>query len=463
MVAMNILKQIWQAIWQNKYLALLLVIVAVAAGGWYYFNREVEAPEAPAERVVKVALLSGDLSNLTIKASGRVKSEQEAALSAQIAGVVQGVYTQVGSQVPSGAILLELNNVDQAAATAAAQANVRTAELAVERARHSSFNTGLEAYPVFSGNINTDQDITKPTVSGNYASAEMGEYQIKLYRSHSPTGYSFRYSGLEAGASSALIGAATPLGTRGLYIEFAEGFPFNSYPEWVVPVPNTRSASFSTADGANLNLETALSNLEASQSALDSALSALAKTQIRAPFTGSIVALDVKAGEYVTPGRNLISLINSNRAKQVSVFLNSQNVSRVRVGNQALIEGEFAGTVTTVAEGINNLNGQVEVIIALATPAPNLLIGEFVQVDIQTTVVSPAIAGRLVLPLPAVKAKTTGQVVYVIKDNRAVETPVETGSIIGEMIEIVAGLSGDEQIAAVARGLTDGVKVEPLD
>ena len=39
----------------------------------------------------------------------------------------------------------------------------------------------------------------------------------------------------------------------------------------------------------------------------------------------------------------------------------------------------------------------------------------------------------------------------------------KTGKIIGEMIEIVAGLSGDEQIAAVARGLTDGVKVEPLD
>jgi len=152
MMVMNILKQVWQAIWQNKYLALLLVIVAVAAGGWYYFNREVEVPSAPAERVVKVALLSGDLSNLTIKASGRVKSEQEAALSAQIAGVVQGVYTQVGSQVPSGAILLELNNVDQAAAVTAARANVRTPELAVEGARHSSFNTGLQAFPVFSGN-----------------------------------------------------------------------------------------------------------------------------------------------------------------------------------------------------------------------------------------------------------------------------------------------------------------------
>lgn len=462
---MNILRKVWEAIKQNKYLVLLLVVVAVAAGVWFYFNREPVALETPPERVVKVAVLDGDLGYLAIKSSGRVESEQEANLSPQIAGVVRGVYTQVGNWAPAGAILLELNNTDQAAAVTAARAGVRSAELAVEKARHTSFNTGLEAYPILEGNVshNTDQDITKPAISGNYTSEETGEYRIKIYRSHSPSGYSIRYSGLENGNASALVGAATALGTRGLYIEFADGFPFSSYPEWVVPVPNTRSASFATADGANLNLETALSNLEASQSALDSSLSALAKTQIRAPFAGSVVALTVKAGEYVTPGSNLISLINSGRAKQVAVFLSPQNVSRVKVGDQVVVAGKFAGTVSQIAAGVNNSNGQVEVRVVLNETAPDLLIGEFVQVEIKTVVAATASSERLILPLSAVKAKTTGQVIYLIKDGRAVETPVETGQIIGEAIEIMAGLSGDEQIAAVARGLADGVKVEPAD
>lgn len=462
---MNMLKKVWQAIKQHKYLALLLVIVAVAAGIWFYFNRELEVPKAPAERVVKVEILGGAGTSLIIKASGRVEAEQEANLSPQTAGTVRGVYVGLGSYVPAGAILLELNNADQAAAVASARAGVRTAELAVEKARHTSLNASLEAYPVLEDNVseNTDQDITKPTISGNYLGGEMGEYNLKLYRSHSPSGYSIRYSGLENGNTSALIGAATPLGTRGLYIEFASGFPFSSYPEWVVPVPNTRSSSFATANGTNLNLETAEANLAAAESALQSALASLAKTQIRAPFSGSVVALEVKAGEYVAPGANLVSLVNTNRTKQVSLFLSSRNAARVRPGQSAVIEGQIAGTVSKVAEGVNSTNGQVEVIVAFNEPAPELLNGEFVQVDISAPTTAQAGSERLVLPLEAVKAKTTGQVVYVIEAGRAIETVVETGSIVGDAIEIISGLSGDEQIAAVARGLADGVKVESAD
>lgn len=462
---MNMLKKVWQAIKQHKYLTILLVIVAAGAGGWFYFNREPAVPEAPAERVAKVEILGGAGTNLVIKANGLVKAEQEANLSPQTAGTVRGVYVGLGSTVPAGAILLELNNADQAAAVASARAGVRAAELAVEKARHTSLNASLEAYPVLEDNVseNIDQDITKPTISGNYLSEEMGEYYLKLYRSHSPSGYSIRYSGLENGNTSALVGVATPLGTRGLYIEFASGFPFASYPEWVVPVPNTRSSSFAATNGANLNLETAEANLAAAESALQSALAGLAKTQIRAPFSGSVVALEVKAGEYVTPGANLVSLVNTNRTKQVSLFLSSRNAARVRPGQSAIIEGQIAGTVAKVAEGVNSANGQVEVIIALNEPAPELLNGEFVQVDISAPIAAQAGAGRLVLPLEAVKAKTTGQVVYVVAAGRAVETPVETGSIIGDAIEIVSGLSGDEQIAATARGLADGVKVEPAD
>jgi len=456
---------VWQAIKLHRYLAITgLVVVALAAGGGFYYYQTDDGSIAPAERVVKVAVLNGDLSQVVIKTNGRVESEREADLSPQIAGVVRDVYAQVGDAVAAGAILIQLASPDQTAAVSTARANLRAAELAVEKARHTSLNTNLEAYPVIDGTMaeNSNASLTKPTISGNYLSNEQGEYYFKFYPSHAASGYSFRFSGLETGSGSALVGAAEPFGKRGLFIQFPANFPYSSYPEWVVPVPNIRSSSFASASGLDLNLEAALANQAAAESALETALATLAKTQIRAPFSGEIVALQVKAGEYVTPGVTLVSLINSRQSKQVTVSLGANDAVRVKIGNQALIDGQVTGQVTKVASGLNQQTGQVEAIVAVTEAAPDLLIGEFVPVEITTTAKVMAESDKIVVPLAAVKSKTSGQVIYVINNNRAKERLVTTGEIIGDAIQILSGLTGEELVAATARGLSDGVKVEVL-
>ncbi len=464
------LKSIFQAVWRavklHRYLAITgLVVVALATGGGFYYYQAGDDSAAPAERVVKVAVLNGDLSQVVIKTNGRVESEREADLSPQIAGVVSSVYAQVGDAVAAGALLIQLASPDQTAAVSTARANLRAAELAVEKARHTSLNASLEAYPVIDGTLaeNSNAALTKPTISGNYLSNEQGEYYLKFYPSHTASGYSFRFSGLETGSGSALVGVAEPFGTRGLFIQFPANFPYSSYPEWVVPVPNTRSSSFASASGLDLNLEAALANQAAAESALESALAALAKTQIRAPFSGEVVALQVKAGEYVTPGVTLVSLINSRQSKQVNVSLGATDATRVKVGDQALVDGQTAGQVTKVASGLNQQTGQVEAIVVITEAAPDLLIGEFVPVEITTTAkVVTTESDKIVVPLAAVKSKTSGQVVYVISHNQAKERLVTTGEIIGDNIQILSGLAGDELVAATARGLSDGVKVEVL-
>lgn len=462
------LKSIFQAVWQaaklHRYLAITGVIIAAAAAvsGFYYYQAG-DTNDAPAERVVKVSVLNGNLKQVVIKTNGRVESEREADLSPQIAGVVRGVYVQVGDVVGTGALLVQLASPDQSAAVGTARANLRAAELAVEKARHASLNASLEAYPVVEGTMaeNSNAALTKPTVSGNYLSNEQGEYRLKFYPSHTASGYSFRFSGLETGSGSALVGVAEPLGMRGLYIEFPADFPYGSYPEWVIPVPNTRSSSFASASGLDLNLEAALANQRAAESALETALAALAKTQIRAPFSGEVVAVQVKAGEYTTPGVTLISLINSRQSKQVAVSLGADDAARVKVGDQALVDGLVAGLVIKVASGINQQTGQVEAIVAITDAAPNLLIGEFVPVEITTEPIAVAAEDdQMIVPLSAVKSKTSGQVVYLIENNRAKERLVTTGEIIGDAIQILSGLSGEELVAATARGLSDGVKVE---
>ena len=44
------------------------------------------------------------------------------------------------------------------------------------------------------------------------------------------------------------------------------------------------------------------------------------------------------------------------------------------------------------------------------------------------------------------------QVVFIIKENRAIETPITTGTQLGDMIEIVAGVAAGEQVVVNPSG-----------
>jgi hypothetical protein len=67
----------------------------------------------------------------------------------------------------------------------------------------------------------------------------------------------------------------------------------------------------------------------------------------------------------------------------------------------------------------------------------------------------------LTIPLNAVATRAGGRVVYVIRDNRAVEVPVTVGKEFGSQTEITQGLSaGDRVIAAVTEHITNGTPVK---
>jgi hypothetical protein len=66
----------------------------------------------------------------------------------------------------------------------------------------------------------------------------------------------------------------------------------------------------------------------------------------------------------------------------------------------------------------------------------------------------------LVVPMGSVVNRNNLKVVYIVKDERAVEIPVKTGRELGTYIEIISGLSnGEKVIHPVDDKIQDGVKV----
>jgi multidrug efflux pump subunit AcrA (membrane-fusion protein) len=70
-------------------------------------------------------------------------------------------------------------------------------------------------------------------------------------------------------------------------------------------------------------------------------------------------------------------------------------------------------------------------------------------------------APRLAVPSAAVVKREGRSTVFVVRDARAVETPVETGSMTGQLVEVRSGLAaGDRVVLNPPESLKSGARVK---
>jgi len=228
-----------------------------------------------------VAVKKADITQ-AVSVDGTVDSAQDLSLAFQNGGTVTQINVNAGDTVKKGQILVKLDTGTAAAALSqaqaalsAAQANyeklingatsaqtdvsaatVQTAQTALDNAKKTQtatiaqqnliisnaqsavLNSGLSATPA-SGNLSN----VSPTISGTYTGSDQGEYDIKIFSTGS--GLNFSYTGLESGNNTISTTGPTPLGTKGLYVQFPMGV---IYPNdtWTVFIPNTKSPAYLT-------------------------------------------------------------------------------------------------------------------------------------------------------------------------------------------------------------------------
>ncbi|MEO0052667.1 MAG: efflux RND transporter periplasmic adaptor subunit [candidate division WOR-3 bacterium] len=222
---------------------------------------------------------------------------------------------------------------------------------------------------------------------------------------------------------------------------------------------------------------------EVAQAQFQQARDQFDKTVICAPISGRVVQLNIKEGETVvigtmnTPGTVLLVLADLSRM-QALIKVDETDVVRVapgqtaRVRVDALPDTSFTGVVTRVGympvvsllgtEG-NAVNFEVE--ITLDSAVPQLKPGMTVHAEI-TTAQRDSV---LVVPVQAVGRRQVGnregETVFVVRNGKAVLTPVKTGQASDTEVEIIEGLNaGDEVVVGpykVLSRLNDGTRIRP--
>ncbi|PWS27459.1 efflux transporter periplasmic adaptor subunit [Pedobacter yonginense] len=192
--------------------------------------------------------------------------------------------------------------------------------------------------------------------------------------------------------------------------------------------------------------DTSLADLKSLQAQSQLIRAQLAKTTIRAPFTGRIGLRNISAGTYLTPATTIANLVSTNPIK-VTFSVPEKYAGEIKVGSEITFttdgsSKENTGKVYAIEPGINATTRTLQ-IRALAPNSNNALLpGSFAKIKLALSTLNNAI----LIPNEAVVPVLKGKIVYIQKNGKAQEVKVEAGTRTAENIVITSGLKAGDTV-----------------
>ena len=449
----------------NRLLFILIGLVLVLIIGYSVAKKQGWVGKAPG---VEVLISKSGPATIVekVSASGKVQPETEVKISPDVSGEIIELYVQEGDSVRKGQLLLRIRPDNYQA-----QVNVQSAQVGTQRANVGQAQARLQQL---------------------IASAKQTEL---TYRRNASLYKQKVISQADYEASQAA---------------------YNASQEEINSARQQIRASQSTVSAASASLEEARKNLN--------------KTTIYAPVSGTVSKLNVKKGERVVgttqmAGTEIMRIANLNNM-EVRVNVNENDVNNVSLGDSVEVEVDaytsrnekFKGLVTNIAntakdaltaEAVTEFEVRIRLIPEsyqhlLRNVRGKTLVPFRPGMTASVDIITERKPGVLSVPLAAVTtrsdsaaAKVEGggggprmsgrgngtatavdeakpqkieiqEVVFVVKDGKAVLTPVKTGISDFQNIEILSGVPSGATVVngpfrAVAKTLKDGSLVEIKD
>lgn len=224
---------------------------------------------------------------------------------------------------------------------------------------------------------------------------------------------------------------------------------------------------------AKQDVEDRVGDLHAKKAMVDSAafnVKRLEETQhfqkVYAPFDGVITARNVDIGALINagsnaPGKEMFDIAATNKLR---VYVNvPQAYSRdVRPGAHAdLTQAEypgrkFAGTIVRSSDSIDPTSRTLLTEVDVDNPSGALLPGAFLSVHLKLS----SKVGTVVVPVNTLIFRAQGLQVAVVRDTKAQLIPVSIGRDYGTEVEVVSGVTTQDQIIEnPSDSLTAGTEV----
>jgi len=228
---------------------------------------------------------------------------------------------------------------------------------------------------------------------------------------------------------------------------------------------NDTSASQKEMDDITANYEMSKARLEAANQMKNQVDAQLSYSNIKAPFSGVITGKFINKGDMANSGMPLISLETPGKFQVVSMVSES-DITSIKNGTSVnvLVKSTnqlLKGTVTEVSSSAKNTGGQFLVKVVLNKTKVKLLSGMFTSVQFPIEKLEKNKTSLILIPQSSLikQGQLTG--VYTIsKDTIAILRWLRIGKSFGEQVEVLSGLSANEQYIVSADGkLYNGAKI----
>ncbi len=189
----------------------------------------------------------------------------------------------------------------------------------------------------------------------------------------------------------------------------------------------------------------------------------LSYTTVVAPISGIVASRDIKPGNFVQINSPIIRIVDNSRL-EATLNVPEREIAKLKPGQavtlsvDALPGRQFTGTVDRVSPVVDTGTGTFRVVTSYSGEA-DLQPGMFGRININYD----QRADALVVPRSALLEDGNEQAAYVVRDGKAMRTPLKLGYDDAGWVEVREGLkAGDEVVIAGKAALREGSAVQVI-
>ncbi len=218
--------------------------------------------------------------------------------------------------------------------------------------------------------------------------------------------------------------------------------------------------------GQKAQIEVAQANFRVAQVAVE-------QTLIRAPFDGVVLTKNANVGDVITPfssalgSQAAVVTMADMSTLEVEADVGESNLSKVRLDQpceiqlDALPDQRFRGVLHRLVPTVDRSKATITAKIRFVDHDPRILPEMAAKVAFLARETAAAErTPRIVVRPAAVVVREGREVVFVVSEDKVIETGVQTAGHIGELLEVTKGLKvGDKVVLKPSPTLRDGAKV----
>ncbi len=373
-------------------------------------------------KVRAISVERGPIRSL-ISTNGKVEPVQNFEAHAPISTTVKRLLVKEGDHVRKGQLLLELDDADIRSQAAKAQAQVKAAQASIAATKNSGTQEEVLTLKSQLTKAQTARDAAQRNLDALKRLQQQGAASDGEVRQAEQT--------LESAQADANL------------------------------VQQKLKDRYSAPELASTEAQ-----VTEAQAAYDSAVDALAKSNVRAPFDGIVYSLPVKAGSFVPGGELMLQEADLSRVI-VRAFVDEPDVGRLQVGQRVEITWDavpgrtWTGTVNTVPStvkprGSRNV-GEATCLI------DNQDLRLLPNINVGVTIVVAEHQNVLTLQRDALRMDDTKPYVFIINDDHLKRQTVQFSLQNLTRVEITDGLNQGEKVALPAeesKPLVDGAAIK---